>query len=82
MTVYPNPATDLAHVKFTLNDAASVSFSVSDLMGRVLISNPAEQMAIGGHQINFSTASLPTGLYNVVVTTATGNITQRLTVTK
>ena len=82
MKVYPNPATADAHVTFSLNDASKVQFSVLDAVGREVISNGAEQMTAGNHQINFATSSLAAGIYHVVVTTETGKLTQQLSVVR
>jgi hypothetical protein len=82
LNVYPNPASDVAHVRFSLKDASTVSFSVVDMLGRVVISNEAEQMNSGAQQINFSTESLASGVYNVVINTENGKVSQRLSITK
>ncbi len=82
MKVYPNPATADAHVQFTLNSASKVQFTVIDAIGREVISNEAEQMTAGNHQINFATSGLAAGIYHVVVTTETGKLTQQLSVVR
>ena len=81
LQVYPNPATDMAHARFELNAAGKVTFNVTDVLGRVVMSN-TEEMTAGGQQVNFSTASFAAGVYNVTVTTETGTTTQHLTVAK
>ncbi len=80
--LFPNPAANDAHMRFVLQDATTVQFSVFDVAGREVFSAPAEKMLAGGHQINFSTAGYASGLYNVVLTTETGKVTQRLSVVK
>lgn len=52
------------------------------MTGREVFSVPAEQMNAGGQQINFSTAGLPSGIYNVVINTGNGTLSQRLSVIK
>ena len=81
LQVYPNPATDMAHARFELNVAGKVTFNVTDILGRVVMSN-TEDMTAGGQQVNFSTANFAAGVYNVTVTTETGSTTQHLTVGK
>jgi hypothetical protein len=82
MVVFPNPAANDAHVRFTLKNASTVNFSVYDVIGREVFTAPAEKMNAGGQQINFSTADLASGMYNVVVRTENGQLTQRLSVVK
>lgn len=80
--MYPNPATDMTHLAFSVTKASNVSVQVFDVMGR-LISNVAnEQMTAGTHQIDISTAALPAGVYNVKIQTEAGARTERLTVAK
>lgn len=80
--LFPNPTANDAHMKFVLQDATTVQFSVFDVAGREVFSAPAEKMLAGGHQINFTTAGYASGLYNVVLTTETGKVTQRISVIK
>ena len=80
--LFPNPATDAAHLMFNLNNAGNVSFSIVDVTGKTVFSAPAEYMGTGGQQINFSTADLAAGTYNVLLATETGVVTQKLSVIK
>jgi len=79
-TVFPNPSKDQAHAYFTLNTTDMVGFAIYDAVGRQVFVVPAETMQQGDQQINFSTANLPSGIYNVSVTTSTGTETQKLSV--
>jgi len=82
MNVYPNPASDEAHVKFMLDNTATVSCSITDMLGREVFSTPSEEMTAGGHQLNISTSDLSAGVYNVTVRTQNGNLSQRLSIAK
>jgi hypothetical protein len=82
MKIYPNPASDEAHVSFQLKNAGNVQFSIFDAAGREAFTHAAERMNAGGHEINISVADLASGVYNVVITTDNGTITQRLSVVK
>ncbi len=82
MEVFPNPASDAAHVRFELSSASTVNFSVVDMVGREVFSAPAEKMNEGGHQINFSTADLASGIYNVIVRTENGTLSSRISIAK
>ena len=80
--VFPNPASDMAHVMFSLKETSKVQFSVFDMSGREVFNHAAEQMNAGGNQINISTTDFSSGVYNVVITTDNGTVTERLSVTK
>ena len=80
MNVFPNPTNDMAHIRFELTEATTVNFSVIDVMGRVVFSAPAEQMNAGNQQINISTADYAAGVYNVVIRTDKGQVSQHLSV--
>jgi len=82
MTVFPNPSSSEAHVRFELTAASNVKCSVYDVMGREVFTTPSEQMAAGGHQVNFSTENLASGAYNVIIRTENGQISQHLSVIK
>jgi len=82
MKVYPNPAADLTHVQFTLAEATNVGFTIYDMTGRVVLSGASEQMVAGAHQLNISTEELASGIYNVVVKSEKGQVSQRLSIVK
>jgi len=82
MTVFPNPAADEAHVKFVLGNTSTVSCTIVDMTGRVVVTTPEEEMTAGGHQLNIGTSELAPGAYNVTVHTANGSVSQRLSIAK
>ncbi len=81
VAVYPNPASDMARIDVTLEDASPVQVSVFDLSGK-LVQHIAQgaQLPAGLHQFNW--APQAQGVYLVRVATATGALTQRLTVVR
>lgn len=81
-SVVPNPATDHANVIFSLNENTNVQVKIYDVLGRVVVSTANEAMTAGDQNISLSTSSLVPGLYNVVVTTDGGSMTQKLSVVK
>ncbi len=81
LRVFPNPASDQAKVIFDLDNSANVSINVFDAMGR-LVSTSTEQRAAGEQQATISVADLATGIYNVVIATENGSVSERLTVAK
>lgn len=82
MSVYPNPATSNAFVSFNLKESANVTVNVTDVMGRVINTLPAQQLNAGAHKLNISADNIPAGIYNVTLNTEKGTISERLTVTK
>jgi len=82
MKLFPNPAQDIAHVQFDLSDAGMVHFTIYDAVGNQVFDVPSEQMNEGGQQINFNTGNLASGIYNVVIRTENGTMSQRLSVVR
>jgi hypothetical protein len=82
LTVYPNPATDVAHLNFNLNERAQVSVQVLDALGRVVSSVSAQQFEKGAQKININTASLASGVYTIKLQTEKGSLTQQLSIVK
>jgi hypothetical protein len=64
--VYPNPANDVVRVDYTATDAATTVIQVTDLTGRVIIS---QNVAInkGANLLPLNIASLPSGAYLVKI---------------
>lgn len=79
--VYPNPATNQAHVSFNLNEAASVKTQVYNSLG-ALVYNGAEQMLAGKNKLNIDCSNYNSGLYFVTITAGGTKITKRLVVDK
>jgi hypothetical protein len=81
VVVYPNPASDMARIDVTLEEASPVQISVFDLSGK-LIQHIAQgaQMPAGMHQFNWGPQAQ--GVYLVRVATSLGTLTERLTVVK
>ncbi len=82
MKVFPNPASDITHVQFQLGEASNIGFSIYDMTGRVVMTVPSENMVAGAHQLNISTENLASGIYNIVVKSDKGQVTQRLSIAK
>jgi hypothetical protein len=82
LRVFPNPTSNVAHAQFELAIASKVAFTIYDMLGRSVFSVPAEDMTAGGQQINFSTADFAAGNYTIAISTESGAVTERLTVTK
>ncbi|MDT8324493.1 MAG: DUF1566 domain-containing protein, partial [Bacteroidota bacterium] len=64
ITAAPNPASSNATLRFTLPEDATVTLSVSDLLGRELLRCcDAEYRNAGTHAISLTTQNLPRGMY-------------------
>jgi autotransporter-associated beta strand protein len=64
--VYPNPTRDVLRVEFTASDASASTVQVTDLTGRVVLS---QNVAVnkGANLLPLNVASLPSGAYFVKV---------------
>ena len=86
LAVGPNPAGASATLTVTLAEAADVSVSVYDLLGRAVQTVPAAAMPAGVHRMALDVARWAPGVYVVraVANTAAGAVVQtaRLTVAR
>lgn len=67
MGVYPNPANADANVTFSLNNAADVNVTVTDLSGKVVYTEALGNVSAGTTEVSLNTASLSNGVYMVNV---------------
>ncbi|MBC7552516.1 MAG: T9SS type A sorting domain-containing protein [Taibaiella sp.] len=82
LTLYPNPASEIINIKFTLENAADARLSVFDLTGRTVATIPGNKLNSGINNINVPVSSLPDGIYLVQLQAAGVNVTQKLVVQK
>jgi hypothetical protein len=74
---YPNPFHRATTIAFTLPEPAHVYVEVIDLLGRTVLTTPAQRVEAGGnHTLSMTAAGLASGpyLYRVVAQTATGTL--------
>ncbi len=81
-SIYPNPAKDEATLSFNLVNSSDVTIQVVDGLGRIVNVAANDKMDAGQHSVIINTASLASGIYNVMIHTENGTFTQRLSVTK
>ncbi len=62
-TLYPNPAADALTVRLALPSAALVDLRVFDVLGRVVLAEPAVAFGSGSTTHHLDTALLPAGTY-------------------
>ena len=78
----PNPANTQSTLSFNLTRSAAVRIDVVDNLGRVVATPANDPLNAGARQVTINTADLAAGLYNIVIRTAAGSLTQRLAVVR
>jgi hypothetical protein len=63
LEIYPNPTASELTVEFSLLQEEEINYSISDLSGKVLLSNHLGMQATGDHSYKLSLHDLPTGNY-------------------
>jgi hypothetical protein len=63
LKVYPNPASAITHISFTLPDERIAQVNIYDAMGRLVKEFPASRMASGNHIVDFNSEGTPSGIY-------------------
>jgi hypothetical protein len=69
----PNPASDVVQTAFTLKQADTVTLTLYDALGNMVLSRSPKEFEAGNHTINFSTENLPTGVYALRLTSSAGS---------
>ena len=82
LRTYPNPTAGPATVSFGLRQASDVTVTVVDLLGRRVATVAAGTRSAGPVTLAVPTAGLAAGVYGVVVQTAEGVATTRMTVVR
>jgi len=70
LQLYPNPASDYLHIKFTSAFDQRIAVSTIDMIGRVVIQNRAVNVKEGMNDVSYNVAHLPPGLYFIKIQTA------------
>lgn len=79
--VYPNPAQNHAQVAFTMDKAATININVIDALGRSVYS-ASDNMKQGAQVVFLPVDKFAPGMYNVVISSEEGTLTQGLSVIK
>jgi hypothetical protein len=64
-SLFPNPASNIAHLSFTMANDAEVKLSVVDLQGRIVMKPVMKKLKAGQQLIDINTSSLSEGIYFV-----------------
>ncbi len=79
LSLFPNPTADFINLEFSLTEATDVTINVTDLTGKVVYSNNLVNK-IGNQGLVINAKDFSNGIYLVSLKTATGNLTQKVTV--
>jgi Secretion system C-terminal sorting domain len=80
LSIYPNPANEVAKVNFKLTAEASVVLNVYDVAGKLIYTENKGTMAQGNHFSYLNISSFAKGFYTVSVQTSIGNSIVKLIV--
>ena len=75
--VYPNPIKDQLTIKFNQNENESYSISITDIMGRILISQTLPLKHVN-QEFTLNTSILPRGNYILKINSATNSYVQKI----
>lgn len=79
--VFPNPATEQTNVVFNLDNDANVTINIYDALGRTVSSN-SHAMTSGTQHVTIPVSGFASGVYNVVIGTENGTVSERFTVVR
>ncbi|MFK7935660.1 MAG: T9SS type A sorting domain-containing protein, partial [Saprospiraceae bacterium] len=65
--IYPNPANGVAQFALKLPTNGTVSYHITDIAGRALLTESLGQLSVGNHQQSVDLAQLPAGTYFVLL---------------
>ena len=77
---YPNPARDIANIKYKIPENNFVDIRLFDYSGKLIKQLVGENKEPGIYQVSFSTGNLPAGLYFYKLEAGSFSETKRLTV--
>ena len=76
----PNPANDVTTINYTLNSAANVTFTVTDITGKMVYSSTEGTMPAGTFVKELNTEDFPAGSYYYTLTAGENQITKKMMV--
>lgn len=82
VTQFPNPFANETTVKFNLQDASDVSYTVVDVTGKVVASSKAGKLMAGEHQITIDGTSFANGIYYLNLKADNAQVTHKMVVNK
>ena len=82
ISLYPNPATNQAWVKYELDSPSNVKLTITDAIGKTVLVLLDDSQAKGKHKISFQTNSLQAGMYFFRLESENWAETKRLMIVK
>ncbi len=79
-TIQPNPSNEVTRLNIGLEKPASVSITISNLLGQTVERIATANMAKGEHNFVLNTSSMPSGIYLVNIVSGTDSETVKLVV--
>ena len=76
----PNPANGITTIPYDLQEAASLTFEVHDLSGKLVATQAIGKRGAGSHRLQFDTTSLGEGVYVYSLVADGTRLTKRMTV--
>jgi hypothetical protein len=78
----PNPFNSQTTIQYTLTEASNVSFTVTDLAGRIVKVIENQNLSAGNHNIVLNATDFAAGAYNYTLTSNGKSVTKKMFVTK
>lgn len=79
LSVYPNPATNVLHIDFNLNDGGDVVCNLLDATGKI-VRNQTLNAVAGDNKLTMDVSNLAKGFYMLQVNTTSGKAIQKVMV--
>jgi hypothetical protein len=79
LEVYPNPASDKVKVSFLQTSPDPVLLELADLSGRILLHRSIQP---GGGPLSLDVSGLGTGIYFITLSSAAGNISKKILISR
>ena len=78
LQVYPNPAKDMIHVKFTTDARSTVSITLTDMTGRLVTEAVSKEYAAGTESETINTSALAKGVYMLKVNAGGTSVSRKV----
>ncbi len=67
LSLFPNPASDIVSVDYTITQTTTISFEVYNMIGERMHTGEQQKLAAGDYRTQINTAAYPSGVYFVAV---------------
>ena len=82
VTQFPNPFANETTVRFSLEEASNVSYTITDMAGKVIADVNEGNLTTGNHEITVNGSSLANGIYYFNLKTDNAQVTRKMVVNK